>query len=1798
MLSVRNFFLAIATLTLLACSSSNTVEIVSVSPEGEVPLLATIEIEFSKDLAPPEKQNEWLTERFVEFTPAIQGKFKWISARTLLFSPDYPLQPIEEYEAEVTEKVLFGTGYDTDFETISFHTPDFDATKADVFWTFVPHQYYTVTVQANLHFTYPVQPGKLREYLEVMRDGEEVTNVQIISEQPSEVIAISIGGVKQKDRAQDFVITVRDGLMSVMGKKALEDTREFKSTLPPITELAITGVAAGFDGSTGWIEVATTQMVDEERAAEFIRVDPNQPLQFSVSDNIFRIEGDFGNEQTVELIIAKGLVGLFGGELREEYRQMVSFVDVQPAVMFSDRRGRYMMRGGQRNLAVNAVNVDALEIDVYQVFANNVLHFLNQHRWYDADYEYNPNYYVGDFGKEMYHETVDVQAGRNWLGKHVINVDRMLKAKHKGIYVIQVSSSEDRWIQDSKIVALSDLAMIARMAENTVTVFVNSIASARPVSDVEISVVSSNNQTLLSGKTDGNGVVTFEDVAMQAEGFTPRIITAVTESDFNFLDLDDARVETSRYDVGGLIQPSREYVSFIYGARDLYRPGESADISGIVRTEDLRTVSDVPVLLKVISPRGRAFREYKLALNKQGSFEQRVDLPAYALTGPYKIELYTGGDKLIGTSAINVEEFVPDKIRVQLRSQTLTLIPGQTVAVDVDAEYLFGARASNLRYEADVQLKHRPFVSKRFGDYDFSSGSTGDSRIENVMLEGVLDVNGRARITYELPAELHSSGIIEGAMYVSVFDLTGRTVNRVQPFTVHPNSYHIGIKSAGTYFGVNRNLDFSLVAVDRGDNVLKGFQADVRLVRLEWQTVLKKDYADRYYYASEEKEVLEWERRMTLNGATKCNFAVRRSGKYELRVSRAGERDYRMASFYAYGWASNTASSFEVDKEGRVDIVFDKEKYKPGENAKVLFMCPFGGRLLITVERNGVFHHQYVDVEKRSIEVTIPVKSEYLPNAYVTATLFRPHGEGNDTPFLVGHGFASMSVEKKENRLPLTISAPERVKPGSTQTITIQTAARRDVYVTLAAVDEGILQITNYGTPDPYKTMYAKRALHVTAHDLYKFLLPEIVRMSASIGGDGYDEDAARKRTNPIATNRFTLFSYWSGIKRSDADGKVRVTLKLPQFNGEARLMAVAYTDARFAGAEKRMKVSDDIILEPQLPRLLTTGDSLVMPVAVINTTSKAGKVTVSLKADGALRLRSAASATVQVAARGTAQVRFQLQAGQTPGTSALSLSTAGVASVNEKYSIAVRPRVPYSVESRSGVLKNGATATLPRARDYLSGTRSLRLTIAPFPAIRFSKQLKRLVGYPHGCVEQTVSKAFPQLYLTDVLKLAAPEQYRMHNPNYYVNEAIRKVESMQLYDGSMAYWPGGTERSWWGSAYAAHFLLEARKANYRVSDQTLTRLLRYIAKESKKRETYDYYVSQGTGRTAELKARKEIIYSLYVLAAAGKADLSTMNYYKGRPHLLTSDTRYLLAGAYALSGKWSSYHQTIPAAFRAEAAPRESGGCFDSELRANAIMLNVLLEVDPGNRQIPDMLRWIAGKAENMYSTQETAFVMLAMGKAARRSAASDMKVAVVVDGKKRASYDGKSITATEKELGSGAVTLKASGKGEVYYFWSAEGIRGQGDVAENDAGMRVRRDWYDYRTRKSLSPSELRQGQLVVCKISVSGEGRSVDNVVVTDILPAGCEIENARLRASTELNWTVTDPLSVEYMDVRDDRLILFTSLACSGTKEFLYLMRVVNEGVFALPPIAAEAMYDPSFHSYHGAARVRVAPLRMR
>ncbi|MCK5742165.1 MAG: alpha-2-macroglobulin family protein, partial [Chlorobi bacterium] len=453
-------------------------------------------------------------------------------------------------------------------------------------------------------------------------------------------------------------------------------------------------------------------------------------------------------------------------------------------------------------------------------------------------------------------------------------------------------------------------------------------------------------------------------------------------------------------------------------------------------------------------------------------------------------------------------------------------------------------------------------------------------------------------------------------------------------------------------------------------------------------------------------------------------------------------------------WSSGAAASFETDKEGRVEIVTDKKSYEPGEKAKILFTCPFAGKLLVTTERMGTFDYRYIDIDKsRSAEIELEIKDEFMPNVYISATLFKKHSVNRNVPFLVGHGYASIKVEKKSNILPLKIKAPDKIKPNRKVNITLTSLPEKNINVTLAVVDEGILQIKDFPTPDPYEYMYAKRALGVSSYDIYKMLLPEI-RSASSAPGGGYGKmkSELKKRTNPFAGKRFKLFAFWSGILKTDSKGKVTVPVTVPQFNGEVRIMAVAVSGTRFGSADKYMKVADDIILAPQIPRFMTKGDSLIMPVTAMNTTSKSKKIKISLSVEGPLKVSSKKSRTITIGANGSAKTTFAIKA-ENIGDGVINIKTSGAAKVKEKIDIGIRPNSPLISETGAGSIKSGKSKTLEIPGGFIEKTQHTNLTISRFPAIKFAKHLKYLVGYPHGCIEQTVSKLFPQLYFGDLAK-------------------------------------------------------------------------------------------------------------------------------------------------------------------------------------------------------------------------------------------------------------------------------------------------------------------------------------------------------------------------------------------------------------------------------------------------------------
>jgi uncharacterized protein YfaS (alpha-2-macroglobulin family) len=1023
-----------------------------------------------------------------------------------------------------------------------------------------------------------------------------------------------------------------------------------------------------------------------------------------------------------------------------------------------------------------------------------------------------------------------------------------------------------------------------------------------------------------------------------------------------------------------------------------------------------------------------------------------------------------------------------------------------------------------------------------------------------------------------------------------VFDETGRPVNRLNVVEIPTQQVYFGIRYFDQWISTRKAINLQFAAVDRTGKVIPAAQAKIMILNYKYETVIERDNG-RFNYISQKKEKVVFAHDMTVKGqGTVLPFVPVESGEYEVRIMSPGSDNYVSATFYAYGWGDTDFSSFEVSREGELTITPDKTSYKPGEKAKLLFKAPFDGQLLVAIEQDNVLSYKFLKLENKSASMDLAITGDHLPNIYIDATAFRKSADMS-IPLTVAHGIVSLKVDDASAKLSVAISAPEKSRSGVKQTFTVKTAP--DAEVTIAVVDEGILQITDFKTPDPFNWFYQKRALGVNSYDVYALLYPELKQSSSPAGGEAFD---LSRRINPLTGDRVKLISKWSGIRKANSSGECSFSIDIPQFSGALRVMAVAYKGKQFGSAEKTMKVADPVIISMALPRFLSPGDNCLVAVSMTNTTEKSSKATVLLSTTGPAGISGNASTSVNLKAGAEEVALFNVITDKGVGVATV---TATVNALGQKFTqdieIPVRPAAGLTFITGNGSVQAGATKTFKASSDLYTKGIASSLMLSKSPAVEFAKNLDYLVRYPYGCLEQTVSTAFPQLYLTDITRLfpkvSGRNFYEGGSPGYNVQQAILKIESMQLYNGGLSLWPQGGSADWLATAYATHFLYEARQAGFEVNAKVLNGTLKFLEQKAKEREMETYfYIENGVQKSRNVP-RREILYSVYILALADMAPVSTMNYYKSLASTLTSEDRYLLASAFMLAGDVKSFRSILPKAFGNEKAVNEFGGSYASYLRDRSLALNALMQADPDNPQVNELLKSISYemKTKRYCSTQETGFALLAIGKHARKAAVSDITAQISVDGKQVGTYNNKDML-LPAELNNKPVTITAKGKGTLYYYYELSGIKITPAVGDEDNYLRVRRRFLD-RNGNLISGNTFNQNDLVVVEITAQSlSGMKVENVAITDILPACFEIENSRLVAERDMDFTKKRS-TPEYTDIRDDRISFFTTL--NGNEQtFYYTIRAVSRGTFVIGAVSADAMYNGEYHSYAGSGKVTV------
>ncbi|MFT3936270.1 MAG: MG2 domain-containing protein [Chitinophagaceae bacterium] len=1762
--------------------------------KDEVPQLGNLVFRFNKPLVTDSLLNQWDSTEYVSFEPKIPGRFRWEHGDELVFSPARPLQAATTYKAHFNKELFRYSKFDKvdKGDNLTFSTPDLKLENTNTTWVLQDENSKQAVPQVDLYFNYPVSPASLKDKLQVTVDDKTV-DYTMLSVSDDNKISVRINGLKTEDRDYNVKISLDKGLLPQGGTNPTKEKAETKAFIPSPFTLTINDINTEHDGSTGTITIRTSQQVAAENLASFIKIDPAVKFSVESTDDGFVISSEgFDATKSYELTLVKGLRGKIGGVLRDEYHNNFAFGKMEPAVSFVNKQAVYLAGQGNKNIEVKLVNVAKVKVIVSKIYESNLL-AAQRSGYYPKESNGNSEDYYDEGGDDavvgdvIYEKEIDTKTLPKNGSARLFNFNIEDKLPDfKGIYHIKIKSTEDYWVSDSRFISLSDFGLIAKEGTDKIYVFVNSLKTAQPVNGVNVLAYGANNQLLGTAATNADGVAEINYAKKEFAGFKPAMIIAKTESDFSYLPFSSTKVNMSRFDVGGKHINSTGLDAFIYEERDIYRPGERINFSVVVRDRLWKSPGELPIKLKFLLPNGKELKTFRKNLNEQGSLEGSVDVAASAITGSYSLEVYNGNDVLLGSQNFMVEEFVPDRIKVTAKLDKESLAVGESAKLSINAVNFFGPPAANRNYECEIQVKQSSFNPKKYTNYNFSIANPGIS-FDKAVKEGTTDGDGNASESFTAKEEYKNTGLLQASFYTTVFDETGRPVSRSTNANIYTQPVFFGIGEDGWwYYPLNQSIKFPLISINKSEQ-LTTTTAKVEVIKHEYRTVLTKN-GEYFRYESQKEDKVVASNNVTVSGEnTSFPFTPRTPGNYELRVSIPGASSYVKKEFYSYGnWGNDDNSSFEVSTEGNIDIDVDKNAYSTGETAKVLFKTPFSGKMLVTMETDKVVSYQYVNVDGRQASLDMKLSADHLPNVYITATLIKPH-DVSDIPLTVAHGYRSIMVEEKSRKMDVKIEASAAVRSHTHQKVKVKAAAGS--YVTLAAVDNGVLQVSNFDTPDPYDYFYGKRSLDVTGYDMYPLLFPEIRARLSSTGGDGDLETS--KRSNPMPNKRIKIVSYWSGITKADGSGEASFEFDIPQFSGEIRLMAVAYKNESFGSTESNMKVADPIVLSTALPRFLSPGDTVTVPVTITNTTSKNSTADATLSVTAPLQAAGPLQQSVELKANSEARAIFKVIASPSISTGKIKVEVKGMGEkFTDETDITVRPPSTLQKITGSGVVAGNASQKITIGlNDFIPGSGDYKLVVSRSPALRLADQFAYLVAYPYGCTEQTVSAAFPQLYYGDMADLFNTGKDNKASANANIQEAIRKIKLRQLYNGGITLWDGEGTEHWWASVYAAHFLIEAQKAGYDVDNGLLLTLLNYLNTKLRNRETILYYYNQ---KEQKKIAPKEVAYSLYVLSLAGRPNVSAMNYYKANPALLALDSRYLLSAAYAVAGDKARFKEMLPASFTGEVAVAQTGGSFYSDIRDEAISLNVLIDADPTNAQIPVMANHVVDKLKQRtwYSTQESAFSFLAIGKLARAANKSTVTATINANGKNVGTVSTNSLRLNAKQLNSNSVDITTKGEGNIYYWWQSEGISASGAYKEEDNYIKVRRRFFD-RYGRAITGNTFKQNDLVIVQLSLEKSySGSVENVVLTDLLPAGFEIENPRTKELPGMEW-IKDASNPTAMDVRDDRINLFVDLY-SAKQLYYYAVRAVSPGVYKMGPASADAMYNGEYHSYNGAGIIKV------
>jgi uncharacterized protein YfaS (alpha-2-macroglobulin family) len=1326
----------------------------------------------------------------------------------------------------------------------------------------------------------------------------------------------------------------------------------------------------------------------------------------------------------------------------------------------------------------------------------------------------------------------------------------------------------------SRNILASNIGLTAKRSNNDLFVAVNNIISTEPMKEVELQVLDFQQQVIGKGTTDKDGL------ALLPLSRKPYLLIAKKGEEKGYLKLDDgSSLPLSRFDVDGA-EVKNGIKGFIFGERGVWRPGDSLFLSCIIQDKDNQLPDAHPVELELISPRGQLYKRLVQPNAADGFNVFKTATDAEAPTGNWICKVKVGGS--VFEKRLKIETVMPNRLKIDLDFGGMEALgKNATATASLSARWLFGATAENLKARVDAQLYKKTTSFPKFKDYVFDNPTASFTTQSKTIFDGALSAEGKAAINPAFESGEQAPGQLLANLVIKVFEPGGNfSIDNVAlPF--NPYSSYAGLhvpegdKTWG-YLQAGKTHRFDVADVDtKGDPMAGSSSLKIELYKIQWRwwwdhsgDGLSNFTQDNYNKLIKEETIAISNGR----GSYDLNVGAESWGRYLLLVRDLRSGHTTGKTFYVddYGWQLR-GDNADASAATMLSFTADKEKYNAGDKVNLTIPSSEGGRALISIENGSkVVKTYWVNTTKKQTNFSFTAEKEMSPNVYVNVSLMQPHAQTiNDLPIRM-YGVIPITIEDRNTILKPVIKMADAIRPEQPVNITVSESNGKSMSYVIAIVDEGLLDLTRFKTPDPHAAFFAKEALGVKSWDLYDEVIGawggQLERI-LTIGGDAEGDLASKTRR----ANRFKPVVQFLGPFNSNGGNKTH-TFTLPPYMGSVRAMVIAAGDpgkgTAYGMAEKSVAVKKPLMLMATLPRVLGPLEEVKIPVTVFATDNSVRNVSLSIKSNPFIE--SAGTQTVSFSGTGEQQVYFMAKVKPNTGIGSFTITaTSGNEKAVYETEIDIRNANPYTTQVTEATLQAGQSWNSTIAMIGEGNSSKAVLEVSSIPAIDLQKRLSYLVQYPHGCIEQTTSAVFPQLVLNQLVEL---NEQQKRDIDAHIKVAIRKLQNFQTADGGFSYWPGYNGSDEWGSNYAGHFLLEAQARGYNVPAQLLQQWRSY---ERSKAASWNVTSAAWYG-TDLMQA-----YRLYLLALAKAPETGAMNRLK-EFKFLTPEAKWRLAAAYHLAGQNAVALQLIsglPVSFPARTNP---GATFGSSLRDQAMVLETLTQL--GRKGEADQLvRQIAVQLsqETWYSTQTTAYALIAIAKySGANSNGQKVNANANINGKTSAINSSSPVTQTALtwQNKKGQVQLTNKGNNVLYVRVINQGqpLANEPVVIENNPAILQVNVVYLTNTGQSIDPVKIKQGTDFVAKVTVTNPGQRgmYSNMALSQIFPGGWEILNTRLYNSE--GTFKSSPAA--YMDIRDDRVYHYFDLKQSETLTYYVQLNAAYPGKYYWPGVYCEAMYD--------------------